>query len=399
MEITDVHHGYFMVRFDVEADRERAVTGAPWLIYDHYLSVKPWTKDFVAADDRINTTMAWIRIPGLGMQFYDEDILMTLATGVGTPTKVDMTTADMRLGKFARICVEIDLEKPVVGMLRLRGVWYNIEYEGLHLLCSKCGCYGHMSRKCKVIAAETVAAASSTPATKATAPSAQSGTTLEAATDPAINADSMQAENSAPKTAASVPIAAHGKWLIVERSKRKQNQNRQSGGAAAKSKEGSNANRFHSLAKLQERGTEPVIGGVTGGAMIVYDGSKKSYSTETANAKKRSRRDEGKTSQALVQPPLRILERQSSQQTRTLAREQTTGSASGKPKTRMVGNKVVFDLGGGAMSTENMKALGGDRYQLFEDDAATTVCVGGELAATNPQNPGPNNRMIIVPRQ
>src|ERR1044072_488069 len=93
-EVRDIHHGYFLVKFDLEEDKEKAISGAPWMIYDHYLSVKPWTPDFVAANSKISTTLVWIRIPGLGFQFYDESVLLTLATGVGEPKRVDMQTVD-----------------------------------------------------------------------------------------------------------------------------------------------------------------------------------------------------------------------------------------------------------------------------------------------------------------
>ena len=81
-EVRDIHHGYYLVKFDLDEDKEKAISGAPWMIYDHYLSVKPWTPDFVAANSKISTTLVWIRIPGLGFQFYDESVLLTLATGV-----------------------------------------------------------------------------------------------------------------------------------------------------------------------------------------------------------------------------------------------------------------------------------------------------------------------------
>ncbi|XP_057451901.1 uncharacterized protein LOC130743687 [Lotus japonicus] len=148
IEVRDILHGYFLVQFDLKEDREHAMVGAPWMIYHHYLAVKPWTPDVVAANSEISTTAVWIRIPGLGFQFYDEIILLTLASAVGTPIRVDMNTVDMQRRKYARICVEIDLNKPVLGRVGLRGVWYNIEYEGLHLLCSHCGCYGHLARNC-----------------------------------------------------------------------------------------------------------------------------------------------------------------------------------------------------------------------------------------------------------
>ncbi|XP_057443792.1 uncharacterized protein LOC130735941 [Lotus japonicus] len=147
-EVHDVHHGYFLVNFDKKEDKGRVTSEAPWLIYDHYLAVKPWTPDFVAANSTINTIVVWIRIPGLGFQFYGKNILMTLASAVGTPIKVDLNTTYMHRGKFARICVEIDLNKPVLGVVGLEGTWYNVEYEGLHSLFLKCRYYGHLSRNC-----------------------------------------------------------------------------------------------------------------------------------------------------------------------------------------------------------------------------------------------------------
>src|ERR1044072_7926494 len=116
-ELRDINYGYFLVKFDPAEDKEKVMTGAPWVIFYHYLSVKPWTPDFVAADSKISTTLVWIRIPGLGFQFYDESILCTLATSVGNPIRVDMNTVDMQRGNYSRICVEIDLNKPVLRQL------------------------------------------------------------------------------------------------------------------------------------------------------------------------------------------------------------------------------------------------------------------------------------------
>ncbi|MCH81939.1 hypothetical protein A2U01_0002733 [Trifolium medium] len=47
-----------------------------------------------------------------------------------------MHTLWMRCGgKFARVCIEIELDKPVVDKVWFREFWYHEEYEGLHLLC------------------------------------------------------------------------------------------------------------------------------------------------------------------------------------------------------------------------------------------------------------------------
>lgn len=76
------------------------------------------------------------------MAYYDEDVLFTLASAAGVPIKIDYNTLKVSRGKFVRVCVEIDLSKPMVGRVCMEGKWYRIEYEGLHIICSHGGCYG-----------------------------------------------------------------------------------------------------------------------------------------------------------------------------------------------------------------------------------------------------------------
>nr|KYP61988.1 hypothetical protein KK1_016503 [Cajanus cajan] len=147
----DVDHEYFLASFDLDDDREKAINGGPWMIFDHYLTVRPWSPNFSAQDDSINKTLVWVRFLNLNMMFYVESVLLTIASVIGKPLKVDLHTANMLRERFARVCVEVDLNTPVVGKFNLNGKWYNIEYEGLHLLCSNCGCYGHGNWNCSYI--------------------------------------------------------------------------------------------------------------------------------------------------------------------------------------------------------------------------------------------------------
>ncbi|XP_057441998.1 uncharacterized protein LOC130733752 [Lotus japonicus] len=239
-EIRDVHHGYFLVKFDKAEDKARAISGAPWLIYDHYLAVKPWTRDFVAANSKISTTKVWIRIPGLGFQFCDKNILLTLASAVETPIKIDLNTNDIQCGKYARICVEIDLTKPVLGVVGLEGTWYQIEYEGLHLLCHQCGCYGHLARNCTMPvssakpgpggdqAAMVVPQKASIPGGGESGIPAAAGQNLALETLPRpVDVVGQGGVNPAvipaqlPKPLIKCPELAHGEWLVVDKRKKK----------------------------------------------------------------------------------------------------------------------------------------------------------------------------------
>lgn len=80
--------------------------------------------------------------------------------------KVDISTLNADRGRFARICVELDQTQAVVGTVCLEGHWYKVEYEGLQVICTKCGCYGHRSRECTgqtPVVAAVVAAKQTTP--------------------------------------------------------------------------------------------------------------------------------------------------------------------------------------------------------------------------------------------
>ncbi|PNX97690.1 hypothetical protein L195_g020923 [Trifolium pratense] len=79
---------------------------------------------------------------------------------VGNPIKVDLYTLKVARGRFTRMCVEVDLTKPVVGRVGINEEWYQVQYEGLHIICTQCGCYGHLLKDCtlqkKKIATERV---------------------------------------------------------------------------------------------------------------------------------------------------------------------------------------------------------------------------------------------------
>ena len=120
----------------------------PWMVFDHYLAVTQWSPEFATPMAKVEKTMVWIQFPRLNLLYYDESFLLALAAMVGKPVKVDRNTLNIERGRFARICVEIDLTQPLIGKVWVNGHWCKVQYEGLHIICSSCGCYGHYTRNC-----------------------------------------------------------------------------------------------------------------------------------------------------------------------------------------------------------------------------------------------------------
>ena len=62
--------------------------------------------------------------------------------------KVDDTTFHQIRGKYAHLCVEVNLNKPLLPHFCINGAIYNILDEGIHLICFKFGCYDHYLEGC-----------------------------------------------------------------------------------------------------------------------------------------------------------------------------------------------------------------------------------------------------------
>lgn len=87
---------------------------------------------------------------------YSEDFMMELGNLVGKALKVDINTLAQRDNKsnevaraiFARVSVEVDLNKKLQSRFQVRSKVYPVEYEGLNVICFKCGLYGHNQDTC-----------------------------------------------------------------------------------------------------------------------------------------------------------------------------------------------------------------------------------------------------------
>ena len=90
----------------------------------------------------------WIRIQCLPIEFYNNIFLDMIGISLGKFLKVDKLTSIQSKGKFVRICVKLDLEKPLETHIYLHGFMLNLEYEGFYSICFRCGRVGHKREQC-----------------------------------------------------------------------------------------------------------------------------------------------------------------------------------------------------------------------------------------------------------
>ncbi len=82
------------------------------------------------------------------MEYYHKDSLLHIGNGLGPVLRVDFNTAAGTRGRFVRICVQIDLDKPLARIVRVGKTRLAVIYEGIGLLCFHCGRIGHRSELC-----------------------------------------------------------------------------------------------------------------------------------------------------------------------------------------------------------------------------------------------------------
>ncbi|XP_019200239.1 PREDICTED: uncharacterized protein LOC109193862 [Ipomoea nil] len=141
MDLVALDNEYYLVKFSSVDDLDYAKYEGPWIILNHYLIVKEWTPDFDPMTDKMEKVLVWIRFSCLPIEYYNPKFLQRIGKKVERPIRVDHATGLALQGKFARMCVEIDL-------FRLRKRMRFIAYEGIHLVCFNCGMYDHNHETC-----------------------------------------------------------------------------------------------------------------------------------------------------------------------------------------------------------------------------------------------------------
>lgn len=152
----------------------------------------------------------WVRFPVLPVECYTTRWLKQAGNHIGRTVRVDFATLLATRGKFARVCVEVDLDKPLMAGYRMGGDYYMLQYEGLTDLCFGCGRYGHRMHLCPEKA--TFSAATGNGAS-------DEGNRAEAMPQ-GNHAGPRAGDGKSPSTTEEAG-EGHGEWSIVQRNRRR----------------------------------------------------------------------------------------------------------------------------------------------------------------------------------
>jgi len=154
LDYLDLGNGWILFRFANALDLNLVWEGRPWHVSGLNLVLRRWEPFFDPFSATIERIDQWIKITRLPLELWEEEIFRTLLANVGHFIKMDDITLNRSKGKFARVCLNIDISKPLRGSLFIpipyqsRPLEVPISYEGLHEVCALCGSDAHELEVC-----------------------------------------------------------------------------------------------------------------------------------------------------------------------------------------------------------------------------------------------------------
>lgn len=143
-------------RFYSREDYLKVLCGGPWVVMGYYLAISKRRPNFDLSENKVHTILVWVRVLKLHLEMFNEASLTRLGNTIGKIIRIDIVTEEVARGKYARICVELDLNKPLQSKMMVMGKLSPIEYEGLHRICFHCGKFGYNTENCPNLKPATV---------------------------------------------------------------------------------------------------------------------------------------------------------------------------------------------------------------------------------------------------
>ena len=70
----------------------------------------------------------WIRLSELPIEHYEPSALLKIGQAIGLVLRIDAHTASNVRGRFARICVQINLDRPLIYFIQIGKMVQKVQY-------------------------------------------------------------------------------------------------------------------------------------------------------------------------------------------------------------------------------------------------------------------------------
>ena len=200
VDCIDLGEDLFLIKFGLIEYYDKVLKGGPWFIGEHYLTLRAWELYFKPNATAYSKVAIWARLPRLPIEFYDMGVLKDIGNAIGPVLRIDATTASGTRGRYARLCVQVDLAKPLVRRVFIGRFEQEVLYKGISSLCFACGRLGHRKEACPYLVSKVT---ESQPGPR----------------EPENRLDDVENPHTTPSVVAGNVKDEYGPWMLVDRRK------------------------------------------------------------------------------------------------------------------------------------------------------------------------------------
>jgi hypothetical protein len=90
--LMDLERDFFIASFSSQEDYDYLLKNGPWMVQDHYLSIRKWHAKFDPDEAKIEKVAVWVRVPGLPVEYYSKIFFHRLGDRIGKTVRIDVNT-------------------------------------------------------------------------------------------------------------------------------------------------------------------------------------------------------------------------------------------------------------------------------------------------------------------
>ncbi|KAL0455524.1 UNVERIFIED_CONTAM: hypothetical protein Slati_0891600 [Sesamum latifolium] len=109
MDVIATSHGFYFFRFKTVAAMEEVIEGGLWLFQGQPIILQQWELGMALRKHKHMQVPVWLRLKHLPVEFWTNEGLSIVASGIGRPVYQDAITKACTRLDFARVCVMLDI--------------------------------------------------------------------------------------------------------------------------------------------------------------------------------------------------------------------------------------------------------------------------------------------------
>lgn len=143
---SSIGYGHYTVVLNNAEDHNRILYNGLQFVNGYFLAIRKWEPYFDACPVTLDSIVAWVRINNLPRELFHREALKWLGELIRPMLRMVAFTSKADRGKYARLCVLLNFNKPLVHTIVVDCHPFYLQYERLRSLCTICRAIGHGER-------------------------------------------------------------------------------------------------------------------------------------------------------------------------------------------------------------------------------------------------------------